>query len=371
MTYCISVYGIRGTCLILAGLHLNLTAAGSLLRPISFFDRPKENLVDKSGQTPDSKEPLSTSKSNTCDGLTNKGVDMLKEQKGNSNKVIICANDRKLDTEQLFQVNDVDFVQRLWISKSCSNLQYEPLMLHSQKSKSVHNISFDANAFKCDQSENWSVSLMSLNMLEKNHNQRSQLNTLSSETPKVSKKKLDLTFIKNPLFWMYTIGFFANIGGYSFVLFFFPKFAGEIGIDKFWISLLLSGGGIVQLFARFFMGYIADKNILSPVRLVNICSLISGIITIALVFFPHFPFVVTHMVIFSIFGGTFFSLAIVILADFVGSGQLSQANSFYLAVSSSLSCILPSLLGKYDYGNIHYYLGNISNCMQLQLLMNC
>ena len=359
MTYCISVYGVRGTCLILAGLHLNLTAAGSLLRPISFFDRPKENLVDKSGQLPDSNESLPPSKSNTCDGLTKEKVDTLKQQKETSNEVTLSVNDRKLDNEQIFQIKNVDFIESRWISKSCSNLQYEPLMLNSQKWKSVHDISFEdrekANALKGDQSQNWSVSLMSLNVLKQNHNQGSPPYTLSTETSKVSKKKPDLTFIKNPLFWMYTIGFFANICAYSFVLFFFPKFAGEIGIDKFWISLLLSGGGIVQLFARFLMGYIADKNFLSPVRLVNICSLVSGTVTIVLVFVPHFPFVVIHMVVFSIFGGTFFSLAIVILADFVGSGQLSQANSFYLAVSSCLACVLPSFLGKYAYGNIHNY----------------
>ena len=155
MTYCISVYGIRGTCLILAGLHLNLTAAGSLLRPISFFDRQRENSVDKFGQTCDSNEPWSTSKSYLCDGF-------------------------------------------------------------------------------------------------------------SSQTPIVSKKKPNLAFIKNPRFWMYTIGFFANIGGYSFVLFFFPKFAGEIGIDKFWISMLLSGGGIVQLFFQIFSGIYCRQKIHAP-----------------------------------------------------------------------------------------------------------
>ena len=381
----IDTFGLRGCLLILAGVKLNYCVLGVLLRPIEFWG--------KGTNTTDDKSSIATAQSNSqtgnnesCNGTEkDNGIKQVIDAKPRTEKhnVVKTCVARFWTSAPVYKepgdIRDGGSVSLIHVDKNNKDQSMEgtpsesvlgkhiPFGFDLNRTKSIsyaylgeitntnllhkkhgnmtkylpHNKQFE---FGSNADMNFSISIMSLNSMHVKDDSKKDASTSQS---KMSKTKFDFRCMKNPLFWVYVVSFAANIGGYGFALFFFPPYTNEVGLDKSITSTLLSAGGGIQLFSRLVIGFVSDRQYISPSTLVRICSVMAGIFTIALPFLPYLEFIVAFVVVLSMFGGSFFSVAIVILAEYVGLDQLASANSIYLLVSSCFHCALPVVLGKY------------------------
>ena len=381
----IDTFGLRGCLLILAGVKLNYCVLGVLLRPIESFGKETNETDDKSSipkaqsnaQIHDDESCYATERDNGNKQLMETKPPTEKEDVGKTHDsrfwisapvfkqpgYIQCSGSSshipvdEMNREQSMQDTPANSVLGKHVpfgfdlnrEKSISyaylgeitktNLLHEK---HGNKTMCLpHEKTFQlsSNAYM-----NFPMSVKSLNSM---HVKEVDDKDESTSPSKPSKTKLNSKCMKNPLFWIYVISFAANVAGYNFALFFFPSYTKEVGLDKNITSTLMSAGGCIQFFSRLVAGFVSDRQYVSPITLVKISSLMAGIFAIALPFLPYFEFIIAVVVVLSIFGGSFFSVAIVILAEYVGLNQLASANSFYLLISSCFHCALPVVLGKY------------------------
>ncbi|KAJ9149078.1 MFS general substrate transporter [Pleurostoma richardsiae] len=84
--------------------------------------------------------------------------------------------------------------------------------------------------------------------------------------------RTDWTFLKRPLFWVYSSTIFVQGLGFFFPIFFLPSYASIVGIPSIKSALLLALMSIAQVLGQFAFGYMSDKN-LSVSLLAVICCL--------------------------------------------------------------------------------------------------
>ena len=377
----IDTFGLRGCLLILAGVKLNYCVLGVLLRPIEFWGKGTNKTDDKSSiHTPQSVCQLKNDEScNECkkDNGIKQGIETKPPTKkanvastldsrfwtsapvfrqlgdiqgsSSSSPILVHGVNKGLSVKDTSSdsVNGKDIP--FGFASNCKSISYSYLgeiTNTNPQHKKPGNMTNKKLELSSNADVNWSISIMSLNSI---HVKEVSDKDAPSSPSKMSKPKFNSKCMKNPLFWIYVVSFAANIGGYGFALFFFPPYTNEVGLDKNITSTLLSAGGAIQLFSRLVMGFVSDRKYISPSTLVRICSVMAGIFTIALPFLPYLEFIIAFVVVLSMFGGSFFSVAIVILADYVGLEQLASANSIYLLISSCFHCALPVVLGKYQH----------------------
>ncbi len=94
-------------------------------------------------------------------------------------------------------------------------------------------------------------------------------------------KKMDWSFWKKPLWWLYCISTLIYGLGFFFPSIYLPSYATAIGLSSTQGALLLSIMSLAQVFGQFAFGWVSDKKV--PVSvLAIICSFVTAIATFAL-----------------------------------------------------------------------------------------
>ncbi|CAK7211490.1 hypothetical protein SCUCBS95973_001133 [Sporothrix curviconia] len=93
--------------------------------------------------------------------------------------------------------------------------------------------------------------------------------------------RMDWSFLKKPLFWVYGTAILTQGMGFFFPVNFLPTYATSIGISKTGGALLLSLTSIAQVMGQFAFGYLSDKNI-SIGLLAGVCCTTAGLASFTL-----------------------------------------------------------------------------------------
>ncbi|KAL5020977.1 hypothetical protein ScPMuIL_000132 [Solemya velum] len=171
-------------------------------------------------------------------------------------------------------------------------------------------------------------------------------NKISKSQKSAKKKKcciglnFECSLFKTPRFSMWVIAFCLCMTGYSANSTMIPAHVQALGYGKDKVALAMSILGISELFARIFMGWLADRKLFPRKYIFIVSMLVSGVAAILLPFFSSFVVMVIYCVIIGIFPGSFFSLISIFIIESVGIEKLSAGFglvSVSMAIGAALS----------------------------------
>ena len=92
--------------------------------------------------------------------------------------------------------------------------------------------------------------------------------------------RIDWSFIKRRLFWIYSTSNLLMSMGFFFPSLFLPSYASSIGLSVTKGASLLALMSVSRVFGQFTFGYLSDKNL--PVNaLITVSSLVAGVSTLS------------------------------------------------------------------------------------------
>jgi predicted MFS family arabinose efflux permease len=113
--------------------------------------------------------------------------------------------------------------------------------------------------------------------------------------------RTDWTFVKKPLFWIYSISNVMQGLGYFFPSLYLPSYAASIGLSAFQGALLLGLMSVSQIVGQFTFGYLSDRRV--PLNiLITISLLVASAATFTLWGVAHS---LAPLVAFALFYGVF------------------------------------------------------------------
>lgn len=120
--------------------------------------------------------------------------------------------------------------------------------------------------------------------------------------------RTDSSFLKNPLFWIYTASNLAQGMGYFFPSLYLPSYATAIGLTPTQGALLLALMSVSQVLGQVTFGYLSDRKL--PLNLLTLAStLISAIAVFALWGFAHnFALLVIFALVYGFFGAGYVAM---------------------------------------------------------------
>ncbi|KAI7861641.1 major facilitator superfamily domain-containing protein [Spinellus fusiger] len=158
-----------------------------------------------------------------------------------------------------------------------------------------------------------------------------------SHAKKPHRSLINLDMFKNPDLMIWSVGSSISLMGYYTSIFFFPRYAYDIGISQAETSNILGVFSIMNAMGRIILGFIADK-----IGRVN-TYIASSIITclVLMIVWPNsstYGTLLAFACLFGFFGGTYFALAAPITCDIVGVENTSSGIStlFLISTLSSL-----------------------------------
>lgn len=159
--------------------------------------------------------------------------------------------------------------------------------------------------------------------------------------------KIDLFRI--PQFTICFTAICLQAGNYAGNMVVIPGLIRTLGFGKDNITLSVSLVGASEIIARAFLGWFADLNIITRVRIFMICSFVSGCVPFVLPHVPYLPVVLTYSVLVGTFSGSFGSLMGVIIVDAVGLENYSPAFGLTSLGCGVTFCLSQPIAGKYDF----------------------
>ncbi|KAJ5303553.1 MFS monocarboxylate [Penicillium atrosanguineum] len=97
----------------------------------------------------------------------------------------------------------------------------------------------------------------------------------------ITAARADWSFLRNPLFWMYTISNVAQGLGYFYPSLYLPSYATAIGLSSVEGALLLALVSISQVMGQFTFGFLSDRKFSIDI-LITLASVIAAIASLAL-----------------------------------------------------------------------------------------
>ncbi|NXN92395.1 MOT5 protein, partial [Rhinopomastus cyanomelas] len=298
----IDVYGWQGTLLIFGGIMLNLVPSSMLLRPTRpWLPRPSaagnqhsESLVTKKDLEPP-------------DG---------------------CLDDSTPRETQLCSAQELPTTEGFSMSPlSDVSAPADPSALEKLKTPSVESCSAERAA-------EVKRSYKSLPVMEKEH----------------SEPLLDLSPLKDPLFWIFTWSFL-----FSHLAYFVPTFhlvarAKTLGISSMDASYLVSVAGVTEMLSQLLSGWIADQNWTKKYHYHITYLVLSGVTNLLAPLATTFPLLMAYAVAFAIFCGGFMALVLPVLVELVGVQKLHSCLGFAAFFAGIAAVVGPPLAGwLYDY----------------------
>ncbi|XP_027761539.1 monocarboxylate transporter 5 isoform X2 [Empidonax traillii] len=289
-------YGWQGTLLIFGGIMLNLVPSSLLLRPIS--TRPSSAKIQDCASSVTQKDP------ETADGCSD------------------GTPHRELHPVQELPTTDTLLMPR---GKGASGPINPP----------------------------------ALGKLEKHTPGRSSPETATeakrSHKPLPAAKKdsqplLDLSPLKDPLFFIFTWSFLFSHLAYFVPFFHLVARARTLGMSSMDGSYLISVAGITEMLSQLLSGWVADQNWTKKYHFHVTYLVLSGITNLLGPLATTFPQLLAYTVAFSVFCGGFMALVLPVLVDLVGVEKLHSYLGFAAFFAGIAAIGGPPLAGwLYDY----------------------
>lgn len=120
--------------------------------------------------------------------------------------------------------------------------------------------------------------------------------------------RTDWSFLKTPLFWIYTASNLTQGLGYFFPSLYLPSYATAIGLTSTQGALLLALMSVSQVLGQLTFGYLSDRKL--PLNLLTLAStFISAVAVLALWGLAHsFPLLVVFALVYGFFGAGYVAM---------------------------------------------------------------
>nr|XP_022288359.1 monocarboxylate transporter 12-like [Crassostrea virginica] len=353
----IDFYGLRGALVIQSGLLLNLLVAGSLFRPLSFYDKlPKKYLEgaekgarvdreqqeqllqgkqsDKSHSDLDERDTLHTANADNS-------TDFSREESKNCNqnyKDHLLASFNEIPPQSQIRVRT--FSDSLKERPKQNNGNHLKLELH-HSTKSLNKL-LDRVAISGDLAVTsstgdiiGSVYSVCSAISEKQGEQtgNGDQNTNANEINQKSQSKMikflieliSLKCLKIRIFQIWLIVAFFGILGTAQIITYLPPLAAEKNVDERNRVFLLTIVGASDIVGKIFLALITRFTMFSKALMIAIALWILAISFTCVLLYTDFVHFVVFAAIIGSTTGVYFALFPAVLADFVGLENLSGA----------------------------------------------
>lgn len=362
----IDSYGLQGALVIHSGLLLNFLVAGSLLRPLSFYDKrsikpvAKHKREEESEKLLQDQKPVIVSESQPSGQPVSNIIDDSDKVQGTNQN---CQNSLK-ESLQLHPINDSleSYTRKRTFSDSqkerpknrITNDHLKPEMSHSTRSlnkvldrvvisgdlavaSSIGDISGSVYSVCGSKSE---VHIKPEDSVEETQETKDRVLTFLKEL-------IGLKCLKIRIFRIWLVVAFFGILGAAQIITYIPPLAAEKGVDKSQRVLLLTIVGASDLAGKFVLTIITFFNIFPKDIMIAV-----SLWMIAAVFFgvPVFTDFSHFVVLASVLGsctGVYFALFPAVMADLVGLENLSGAMGLTMLAHGLSLTIGNPILGNY------------------------
>ncbi|NXX11251.1 MOT5 protein, partial [Podargus strigoides] len=174
--------------------------------------------------------------------------------------------------------------------------------------------------------------------------------TLPPTKKENSQPLLDLSPLKDPVFFIFTWSFLFSHLAYFVPIFHLVARARTLGISSMDASYLISVAGITETISQLLSGWVADQNWTKKYHYHMAYLVLSGITNLLCPLATTFPLLMTYAVAFAVFCGGFMALVLPVLVDLVGVQNLHSYLGFAAFFAGIAAISGPPLAGwLYDY----------------------
>ncbi|NXM35721.1 MOT5 protein, partial [Oxyruncus cristatus] len=289
-------YGWQGTLLIFGGIMLNLVPSSLLLRPISTRHSSAKN-----------REPLTTQDPETLEGCLD----------GTTDRESHPHNAQELPTTERLLMSHGKDVSDPINPPASGKLEKPP------PDRSSPETATEA---------------------------KSSNKPLPATKKETSQPLLDLSPLKDPVFFVFTWSFLFSHLAYFVPFFHLVARARTLGMISMDGSYLISVAGITEMLSQLLSGWVADQNWTKKYHFHVTYLVLSGITNLLGPLATTFPLLLTYTVAFSVFCGGFMALVLPVLVDLVGVEKLHSYLGFAAFFAGIAAIGGPPLAGwLYDY----------------------
>lgn len=348
----IDSYGLQGALVIHSGLLLNFLVAGSLLRPLSFYDKPSLKRVAKYKKEEESEELLQDQKLVTINDIVSENQtsyqpvsntidDSDKVQETNQN----CQTSMK-DSLQMHSINNS--LEPYTRNRTFSDSQKErpknmriltsdhlkPEMSHSTRSlnKVLDRVGISGDLAVASSMGDISGSVYSVcgsksdvHVKPEDKNTKSVKETQEMKMLTFFKELIGLKCLKIRIFQIWLVVAFFGILGTAQIVTYVPPLAAEKGVDKNQRVFLLTIIGASDIAGKVVLTVITFFNIFPKDIMMAVSLWIIAVVFFCVALFTEFSHFVVLSAVLGSCSGVYFALFPAVLADLVGLENLSGA----------------------------------------------
>ncbi|NWQ64708.1 MOT5 protein, partial [Neopipo cinnamomea] len=173
---------------------------------------------------------------------------------------------------------------------------------------------------------------------------------LPAAKKETSQPLLDLSPLKDPVFFIFTWSFLFSHLAYFVPFFHLVARARTLGMSSMDGSYLISVAGITEMLSQLLSGWVADQNWTKKYHFHVTYLVLSGITNLLGPLATTFPLLLTYTVAFSVFCGGFMALVLPVLVDLVGVEKLHSYLGFAAFFAGIAAIGGPPLAGwLYDH----------------------
>lgn len=344
----IDSYGLQGALVIHSGLLLNFLVAGSLLRPLSFYDKrsikpvAKHKREEESEKLLQDQKPVIVSESQPSGQPVSNIIDNSDKVQGTNQN---CKNSLK-DSLQLHPINDSleSYTRNRTFSDSqkerpknrITNDHLKPEMSHSTRSlnKVLDRMVISGDLAVASSIGDISGSVYSVcGSKSEVHVKPEDQHTNSVEETQETKDRvliflkelIGLKCLKMRMFQIWLVVAFFGILGAAQIITYIPPLAAEKGVDKSQRVFLLTIVGASDLAGKFVLTIITFFNIFPKDIMIAVSLWMIAAVFFCVPVFTDFSHFVVLSAVLGSCSGVYFALFPAVMADLVGLENLSGA----------------------------------------------
>lgn len=344
----IDSYGLQGALVIHSGLLLNFLVAGSLLRPLSFYDKrsikpvAKHKREEESEKLLQDQKPVIVSESQPSGQPVSNIIDDSDKVQGTNQN---CKNSLK-DSLQLHPINDSleSYTRNRTFSDSqkerpknrMTNDHLKQEMSHSTRSlnKVLDRMVISGDLAVASSIGDISGSVYSVcGSKSEVHVKPEDQHTNSVEETQETKDRvliflkelIGLKCLKIRIFRIWLVVAFFGILGAAQIITYIPPLAAEKGVDKSQRVLLLTIVGASDLAGKFVLTIITFFNIFPKDIMIAVSLWMIAAVFFCVPVFTDFSHFVVLSAVLGSCTGVYFALFPAVMADLVGLENLSGA----------------------------------------------
>lgn len=338
-------YGLQGTLWIIAGFHFNITLAGALMRPLSWFSQHSNKLKQ---QNHTRRNLLVSGKKLPHQEITTyqiKSLTDLKDEKGIVTKSYDRLHQSSRTTHSNIELQHVSIGKRSLSETNVRDCIDYRRRKNEMKINSVLSNSLSDSLIAIYTENVWKE--QETNTTADTPIHRTALEIFKSISfAKIFGSIVDKELFCNLFFQIIVACYMMSVPGFALFSTYLPHHLKDIGFSSKNAAMLLSFIGGVDLLNKVGLAVLSDRKFVNRPILVGLSLLVSGGIIIAVPSINDFQSLVGTMVVYGLFFGTFVTLLAVLCIDAVGRDKLSPAFGVMILSAGISISIINFMCGK-------------------------